>query len=185
MKIVIPPGAEPVTIAELKDQLRVDHDHEDALLAAKITAARRHVENLTGIAIAPATYEETFDRFPSGEIKLPKSPLISVASVKFTDPDGVEQAVDPTSYSVDTASPEGWVVPVAGFSWPSTMATIGAVRIRFVAGHEDVPETLREAILQLAAWWYEHREAVTLDGNPRTVPFSVAELAEGHREWTF
>jgi uncharacterized phiE125 gp8 family phage protein len=185
MKIVVPPEAEPVTVEELREQLRVDDDHEDALLAAKITAARRHVENLTGLAIAPATYEVTFDRFPSGELKMPKAPLISVAAVQFVDLTGAELTVDPASYAVDTASPDGWIVPVTGFSWPRTMATIGAVRIRFVAGFENVPETLREAILQLAAWWYEHREAATLDGTPRPVPFSVEELVAGHREYTF
>lgn len=185
MKIVIPPEEEPVTVEELKEQLRIDHDAEDALLAAKITSARRHMENLTGTAIAVATYEFRLDRFPSVEIKVPRGPLVSVASVNFVGLDGNETQVDPSNFEVDTASPEGWIVPVTGFSWPDTMATIGAVRIRIVAGYDDVPETIREAILQLAAWWYEQREAATMEGDPRAVPFSVQELTDGHREWTF
>lgn len=185
MKLVVPPEHEPVTIAELKEQLRIDHYDEDALLAAKITAARRHVENLTGIAVPLATYEFRLDRFPPAEIRVPRAPLVSVASVAFVGSNGVEATVDAASYEVDTASPEGWILPVAGFTWPATLATANAVRIRFVAGFEEVPETLREAILQLAAWWYEQREAATMEGDPRAVPFSVQELTDGHRERTF
>ena len=181
MKIVIPPEAEPVTIAELKEQLRIDHSDEDALLGAKITAARRHVENLTGTAIAPATYEFFLDSFPLAEIELPRAPVISVSTVSYIGADGIE--VNATDYEVDTASPRGWIVPTA--AWPTAMATINAVRVRFVAGYETAPESLREANLHLAAWWYENREAASLDGTPRAVPFSVAELVNEHREWTF
>ncbi len=183
-RIVVPPSDEPVTLGDLKEQLRIDHGEEDALLTMKITAARQHIENLTGLAIPLATYEFRLDRFPAAEIKVPRAPLVSVASVNFVGPDGIEAQVDAGSYEVDTASPEGWIAPVSGFSWPSTMQTINAVRVRFVAGYEDVPETLKEAILQLAAWWYESREAVA-DEARVPVPFSVQELVAEHREWTF
>ncbi len=46
-----------------------------------------------------------------------------------------------------------------------------------------VPADLREAILQLTAWWYENREAVMERGAP--LPFGVAEIIEAHRDWSF
>ena len=82
VRLVIPPAAEPVTVAELKGQLRLDHDDEDVLLADKISAARRHVKNLTGLMLAPATWEEVLDRFPAREIELSRAPLVSVEWVK-------------------------------------------------------------------------------------------------------
>lgn len=50
-------------------------------------------------------------------------------------------------------------------------------------GQEEVPIALYEAILQLAAWWYENREAA----GPvvREVPFGVREIINEFRDWTF
>ena len=48
---------------------------------------------------------------------------------------------------------------------------------------EDVPADLREAILQLAAWWYENREAVLERGAP--LPFGVSDIIDANRDWTF
>lgn len=53
---------------------------------------------------------------------------------------------------------------------------------RFVLAH-DVPPDLREAVMQLAAWWYENREAVIERGAP--LPFGVAEIIDANRDWTF
>lgn len=46
-----------------------------------------------------------------------------------------------------------------------------------------VPPAIREAILQLAAWWYENREAVTDRGVP--LPFGVTDIISSYREWSF
>ena len=46
-----------------------------------------------------------------------------------------------------------------------------------------VPPDLREAVMQLAAWWYENREAVMERGTP--LPFGVAEIVEANRDWSF
>ena len=48
---------------------------------------------------------------------------------------------------------------------------------------EGVPADLREAVMQLAAWWFENRETVIERGN--MLPFGVSEIIEAHRDWTF
>ncbi|MFN4102122.1 MAG: head-tail connector protein [Pararhodobacter sp.] len=53
---------------------------------------------------------------------------------------------------------------------------------QFVAP-DPVPADLREAIMQLAAWWYENREAVLERGAP--LPFGVAEIIDANRDWSF
>ncbi|QLQ19214.1 MAG: phage gp6-like head-tail connector protein [Exiguobacterium profundum] len=45
-----------------------------------------------------------------------------------------------------------------------------------------VPATIRQAILMLAAHWYESREAA-LPGAPFAVPFGVHDLLQSHRAW--
>ncbi|WP_104492720.1 head-tail connector protein [Paracoccus denitrificans] len=53
-------------------------------------------------------------------------------------------------------------------------------------GGEDQPEippAIREAVMQLASWWFENREAVT--DMSRELPFGVRDIVDGFREWTF
>jgi uncharacterized phiE125 gp8 family phage protein len=42
--LLVPPSAEPWSVAEAKDFLRIEHDDDDAVIAALIAAARGHVE---------------------------------------------------------------------------------------------------------------------------------------------
>lgn len=50
-------------------------------------------------------------------------------------------------------------------------------------GQEPVPEDLQQAVLMLAAWWYEVRE--TVSEGAREVPFGVREIVSEYREFTF
>lgn len=48
---------------------------------------------------------------------------------------------------------------------------------------DEVPPDLSEAVSQLGAWWYEHREAA--GEASREVPFGVREIVNEYREFTF
>ena len=48
---------------------------------------------------------------------------------------------------------------------------------------EAIPPALKEAVLQLAAWWFENRDAGS--DISRTLPFGVEEIVNEYREWTF
>jgi uncharacterized phage protein (predicted DNA packaging) len=50
-------------------------------------------------------------------------------------------------------------------------------------GQEPVPPVLVEAVSQLAAWWYENREAAS--DTARVLPFGVTEIVNEYREFTF
>ncbi|MDQ7775540.1 MAG: head-tail connector protein [Paracoccus aminovorans] len=50
-------------------------------------------------------------------------------------------------------------------------------------GGENAPPALQEAVAQLAAWWFENREAAT--DMSRELPFGVREIVNEYREWTF
>lgn len=55
-------------------------------------------------------------------------------------------------------------------------------RIAEVFGAE-VPDALKEAVLQLASWWFENREASA--DRERFLPFGVGEIVNEYREWSF
>lgn len=50
-------------------------------------------------------------------------------------------------------------------------------------GQDPIPDALKEAVLQLAGWWFENRETVT--DRDRRLPFGVDEIVSGYRDWTF
>lgn len=45
------------------------------------------------------------------------------------------------------------------------------------------PATIKQAVLMLASFWYETREAAQFGGNAYQVPFGVHDLLNGHRQW--
>lgn len=159
-KLVVPPSTPAVTLAEAKEHLRVTHSAEDSAITALVAAATAHLDGANGVlgrAIMPQSYDLLLDRFPSGAIKLPVGPVVSVTGVWRTDDEGDEELVPAEDYEVDAGERDGWIVPVS--SWPSTMETINSVRVRWVAG-TGCPTPVRMAILLLVGHWYENREAV-------------------------
>lgn len=159
LRIVTPPTAEPVTLAEARAQMRVDITTDDATLAGYIIAARQHVENMTGRALAVATFEMSLEDFPcEDEILLPRAPVSSIVSVTYTDTAGATQTMSAGDYALDTTTFVPQVVLGYGKTWPPTRGTDSNVRIQFVAGEVQPPQPLRLAVLLLAATWNEHRE---------------------------
>lgn len=50
-------------------------------------------------------------------------------------------------------------------------------------GQDPIPPALCEAVMQLAAWWFENREGGGDAARP--LPFGVAEIVAEYREYTF
>lgn len=159
---------------------------EDDLISALITAAREYCEGFTGRALAAQTLETYPPRFPcENEIELPCPPLQSVTSVKYTDSDGDETTMtEDTDYIVDTDSPVGRIVlPYAG-TWPTeTLYTVNPIKIRYVAGYETIPRSIKQAMLLLIGHWYANREAVLVGQGTmsKEIEFAVKALLSMQR----
>lgn len=161
------PASEPVTLDEVKAQaVVVAGSTDDALLTRLIKAARAEAESKTGLTLITSNWLRTLDGF-STAIRLLHGPIQSITSIKYDDENGVEQTLDPASYTLDTSDGMvGYVVPAYGCSWPTTRAHINAVRIAYAAGFgasaSAVPEDLRHWIAVRVATLYEHRESVVV-----------------------
>lgn len=157
LALITPPASEPVTLPEAKKQLRITSTAADveAHVTRLIKAARQYMEGvdgrggIVGQAIVTQTLELRLASFPAARtLPLPRPPLQSVTSVKYTDAAGAEQTFDAASYAVDKDQLIGEVRLRAGKSWPSGLADEpDAVRVRYVAGHATVPEDLKAALL--------------------------------------
>ncbi len=185
-RIITPVAIEPITLAEVRQHLRLpDNEVEDTLLVSLITTARSYCEHYTRRALAEQTLEVYLDRFPISDlIELPCPPLQSVTEIGYKDSNGEEMILSPSDYLVDVDCEPGRILPVVGTNWPVfTPYPASPVRIRFVAGYEDLPISIRLAMLLLVGHWYENREAT---GNASSViDFSVHSLLAPYRVEVF
>lgn len=188
VKVITGPASEPVTLAEAKLHVRQDIDADDTLITGLIAVARETVEGASWYAMLTQTVELVLDRWPYGNaIELPRPPLQSVTSIKYTDSNGVETTWDPVNYIVDADSVPGRVVLAYSASWPLTaLRPTGAIRIRYVAGWPtaaDVPQTMKQAMLLLVGHWYENREATGNTVNTKAeIARGVADLLKPFRD---
>lgn len=161
LKITSEPDIEPVTVEEVKEQLRIDSDDEDALLARLISVARRHGETVLRRSFISTTWRMKLDYFPRG-ITLTRAPVISVESITYLDVAGDSQTLSSGVYSLNADDEPARIVLAYGQSWPSVRDILRAVTITFVAGYgttaADVPETIRHWILLAVGQLYENRE---------------------------
>jgi len=180
------PAAEPVSLDEAKLHLRVDHDDEDTLIQSLLTAARLHLETLTNRAFISQSWTILRDRWPESHVlELPIGPVITVEEIRVCEDDDVIMTIEPTRYLADTGSVPSRIA-MRGFDrWPQPGRVLNGIEIDVVAGYgpaaSDVPQPLRQAILILAAHWYEHRDPVIMSGGTLPVPGGVEAIVGSFR----
>lgn len=144
---IVQPAIEPVTVAEVKEQLRITHSAEDALIARRVKVARKAAEERLERTLITSTWRLTLDAFPSA-IRLPNPRIQSVDSIQFLDVNGVLQTLDPADYIVDTVKEPGWVVPADGKAWPETRERINSVIVEYKAGYGDAADSVPAPIVE-------------------------------------
>ncbi|HEY4546665.1 MAG TPA: head-tail connector protein [Pedomonas sp.] len=184
MRIITPPTATPVTLEEVRAQLRLDGGEEDALLAGHLAAAVGQVETLTGLLLMPQTVAWDFDSFAAATQPLPRGPIRSV-SMSYEDAAGEIQAVPAASYRLRTMNGVSYVRLTSSAAWPA-LGPDALVTVTAEAGFEDaeaVPATLHQAILFLTAHFFENRTPVNIGNITSELPLTFRHLVEPHRLW--
>ncbi len=186
--VITPPAAEPVSLGDAKDHLRVDSADDDSLIEGMIAAARRRTEAFLWRSLVTQTLEWTVDRFPHAAtpIRLPQSPVQSITSISYTDDQGNAATLAVADYQTDLVNDPPRIVPAIDSFWPSTQAgKINALVIRFVAGYGDPPaveEDIKLAMKLMVAHWYAHREELIAGAAfPKIVERSVDTLLVPYR----
>jgi len=164
LTLVTPASVQPVTMAMVKQQLRVTHSSEDDLISHLIDVATSHIFARTRYAMLAQTWEMRLDRFPSRRMmNFPFAPLSSVTSLKYDDVDNVEQTMDSSLYAVETGIWPGRLRLNTGQTWPTIYGNVDNVRAVFVCGNTSaslVPADLKQAVLMGVGHWYANREDV-------------------------
>lgn len=158
------PSAEPISLAQAKNFLRVFNTDDDDLISGLITAAREEVENFTNRSFAVKSYLQALDSFPyytdtvmsqmayppsyyslpmysttlwnySQMIKLYWPPCIAVQGIDYTATNGENLTLEQdVDFLLDNIWEPSRIFPMPGAMWPACLYVPNAVRIRFTAG---------------------------------------------------
>lgn len=188
---VTAPAAKPVTVAELKSQLRVSHSEDDTLIGSYLDAAIGRLDAHAGIlgrCIVTQTWRQDYECWPSkGLFRLPFCDVATITSVKYSDTADVEQTVDAGLYQLHQDAHSSFVWLRSAFTCPSLYDDrVDPVRITFDVGFgaaAAVPDAIKHAIKLMVADFYENREdtAVGVGLDVRSLPRGVDALLAPYR----
>lgn len=168
----------PVTLAELRDHLRITHTDEDTLLSIYLDAASDAVSERSGQVMGLETW--TFKTGPvSGDLFLPRTPVRALTELSWIAPTGDVVAGDPADFMLIDDPARPFLRPLPGKAWPSVAGRPDATSFTFTAGLMSVPQGLKVAVLMLAGHFYE--TAVITSGGAQSEPAAVESLINLHR----
>ena len=179
IKVTTAPTAEPLSLQEVKEYLRVDDATDERVVQPLITAARQFAEEHMNRALMQQTFTLMLDavidqdqplyegmrtapdlNYYKNYIVLPKSPVQSVTSVKTFDDSDNATTMAATKYYVDTQREPARIVLRTGETFPTALRVANAIEVIYVAGYTSafaIPEPIRLGMLQHIANMYEHR----------------------------
>ncbi len=177
---------EALPLAALRDHLRLgsgfaDDALQDGVLEGCLRAAMAAVEARTGKALLARVWRWSVTAWRDlGRQVLPVAPVPAVTGFAIRDMNGVETPVPPERWRLEADLHRPSIVST-GLVLP-TIPVGGAAEITFEGGFgpewTDVPADLRQAVMLLAAHYYEYRHEVALSGG---IPQGVAALIERYR----
>lgn len=149
--IVTPPASEPITLDEVKRDLRIDDTRFDTTIPTLIQLARERCESITGRKLVTQTWATTLEAFPlcSGKQEIMMLPIQAVPSITYYDTNNALQTLNTGVYGAFLGNPDPCVYLIANQSWPATYARPDAIKITVIAGYgapSAVPATLKRWI---------------------------------------
>ena len=188
-----------ISLNEAKAHLRVEHTHEDALIAGLINAATRNAESITGTRITQAQVVKKFSQFSSEMIL--EWPLISIDQIKYIDKTGTEQTLhdsvsspNATSavfqvvsrWQANLAQSKPYITLAYNQAWPETQTQPEAVTVVYTSGYNQtvIPDDIRQALLLMVGHLYANREAVVRGNIVNDLPLGYVELLQSHKLYT-
>lgn len=168
--LLTPPVVEPVSLAEVRAQLRMTSDQtdEDAFLLGAVAAARRLIERRLGISLVATRYRATW---PAGAtvLEVPNPPLL-------VDPDhALVVAVEGDELAGTDFSVDADMSPAAITLEAPASGDVVATYWAGVAPGAGIAPQLRSALLLYVGHLYNHREASSTDA-PSAVPLAFETL---------
>jgi hypothetical protein len=199
------PPVEPVSLPEAKSYLSVSTAADDVLIANCIAGARAACEEYAHISIVSKMWDIYLDAPPCEPVKLPWGQVKSIEFVKYAGPAESESDTIPWgggSFGQADEQPSELILHPSKYTLrknvqpsmlyihdcPTPTVDIDGIWVRYKAGFgerpENVPITLKFAVLQMAAHLYRNREAVIVAETPNpavVLPMAAQQTLDGFR----
>ncbi len=190
-KVIEAPSELPIDLCQLKRDhlfLSPDPNERDSYLTLLIEAAASVAEGLTRRELLSKKFKCYLDVFPNSAIKILRSKLQSVDSIKYYS-NGVLTTLPPSDYYITDEDNYAYIDTAANVSnWPYGVDNRKqAIEIIFNAGYgqysDDIPSDLRLAMMQHIAKVYENRGdctdmSVTNEGLKFAIQASVPHVCK-------
>lgn len=164
LRLVTPPASEPLTLAQAKTFLRIEHSADDEPITRAIAAARVAAENYIKTVLLPQTWEVSVANPSASQLCLPLGPAQSITSITLITEAGATTTMNASNYRLS----------VDGFAVLFTNApSIEKIVVRFVAG---MATTLSEIPLPIVQGMLHHI-AVMMENRDGDVPMPVQAMA--------
>lgn len=174
IQLVTAPATEPVTVAELKAQLRLNDTSEDDLLAGYIKAARGRFEFKTGLSVLETAWKQ-WSTFLDSPVPLIRGNVRAISAVKYYNTSNVLTTT--TDYSSDIISDPALI----WFNSPPSVYSDkkNVLSIEYTAGWDadKVPELVKDYVRLVAAFRYEVREAFTAE-SWNAIPMGARDIED-------
>lgn len=197
------PTTWPVSIPQLRAQLRLDTEDFDLDLTDYRAGAVALIEAETTRILSPRTLEYRVDAWPycypgfpwsaawPNEIVLPVAPVRDVREISYLDADAVLQVLPDSDWYFDRTEDGAIVRFVSGWSAPTVASQRkGAVRIQFDAGYDApeggtgtgddpafrLPDQVAPCVRFLVAHWFRNREPVSVGASVAELPLGAQAL---------
>jgi len=152
---------EPVTVAEVKAQLRFVFDMEDALISGYIASARDRCEAELNRKIRRQRLELTYSAWGTG-LRLDRmGHEVEIESITYVDATGATQTMPSADYRIKKDHLL-LVLPAIGTDWPALNCEEPTIVVTLQAGYADaadVPQPVKNWIMAVAASMFRSRES--------------------------
>lgn len=171
-------GIDLVSLADMKEFLRVDHSDEDTTITALLDTAAAWIEDYTNRLLHP-NGTATFYLSRWRPASLAFGPVTRVNSVKYDDTSGTEQTLDTSKYYSEQKHDGSCMIY---FHDVPDLETYNAHPVKIECTVGAAPkENLKHAVRMLVAHWYENRRAVVTGTITATMPVAVEALLNSER----
>lgn len=160
-RLVTPPAAQPVTVADVKAHLDIPGAESDTIIGAFISAIVGTLDGYGGYlgrCIVAQQWAQDYCGWPcDSTLRLP-FPDCASATISYRDEAHANQTLPSAGHSAPIKRPGGDVIMIyRETARPALSNRPGPVSANFTAGFATVPETIKQAIILETAALYTRR----------------------------